>query len=370
MDADYRGRVNAAGAELLDIIQGLEGIKQNNAGYRVIDEIFGSDSVDMNNVDEVLGAMAPRTQVFDSNLNVIGGDQIRDDKGRINLDQIPHDDSKLSKTIPDEVNSDKDPYMKYMLYPEQYNSDDVPAQFKRAHNIGKAMQADDTEAYRRAGMPISVTDTAGAYIAKHLTKGKTKPQPIRSTGFAVSGGLGQPNRSQILIPGTDKVFMEQSKDVQSAYKDERNIDLVTQLMRQGGASIGNPSQMFIAPGEGMHMDHVRSLSSSIDTVGQEGWGYSDAEENRSYLDRDANVHSKLNYGIGAQHLMMREADDMRKKGEEFPARLSRKQLSDKDRVRLSDDAGIVKLITSKQTDPNVAGKRLLEYLQYANRLSR
>ncbi len=369
MDADRRGRVNAAGAELLDIIQGLEGIKQNNAGYRVIDEVFGSDSVDMNNVDEVLGALAPRTQVFDSNLNVIGGDQIRDDKGRINLDQIRHDDSKLSKTIPDEVNSDKDPYMKYYLYPEKYKSEEVPAQFKRAHNMGKAMQANDTEAYRRAGMPISVTDEAGSYIAKHLTKGKNA-QPIRSTGFVVSGGLGSPTRSQILIPGTDKIYSEQGKDVQTEYKNVRNDELVTQLARQGFASIGNPSEMIIPPGEAMHMDHVRSLSSSIDTLGEGGWGYSDAIENRSYLDRDANVHSKLNYGIGAQHMMMREADDMRKKGEEFPARLSRQQLSDKDRVRLSDDAGIVKLITSKQTDPNVAGKRLLEYLQYANRLSR
>ena len=369
MDADYRGRVNAAGAELLDIIQGLEGVKQNNAGYRVIDEIFGSDTVDMNNVDEVLGAMAPRTQVLDSNLNVIGGDQIRDDKGRINLDQIRHDESKLSKTIPDEVNSDTDPYMKYMLYPEQYKSEEVPDQFKRAHNIGKAMQADDTAAYKKAGMPISVTGEAGSHIAKHLTKGKNA-QPIRSTGFVVSGGLGSPTRSQILIPGSDKVFNEQDKATQIAYKDNRNVDLVSQLISQGGASIGNPSQMFIPPGEAMHMDHVRSLSSSIDTLGPQGWGYSDSKENLSYLDRDANVHSKLNYGIGAQHMMMREADDMRKKGEEFPARLSRQQLSDKDRVRLSDDAGIVKLITSKQTDPNIAGKRLLEYLQYSNRLSR
>ena len=369
MDADYRGRVNAAGAELLDIIQGLEGIKQNNAGYRVTDEIFNTDNLDMNNVDEVLGAMAPRTKVFDEDMNEIGGDQIRDSKGRINLDKIRHDDSKLSRTVPDEVNSDTDPSMKYMLYPEQFKDGDVPSEFKRAHEIGKAMQADDTAAYRRAGMPISVTREAAEYVADHLTKGKNE-QPIRSTGFVVSGGLGSPTRSQILIPGTDKVYAEQDRATQTAYKDQRNVDLVQQYLGQGMASIGNPSQMIIPPGEGMHMDHVRSLSSSIDTVGQDGWGYSDELANRSYLDRDANVHSKLNYGIGAQHTMMRQADDMRREGEMFPARLSRDELKDKDRVRLSDDAGIVKLITSKQTDVNTAGKRLLDYLQYRNRLSR
>ena len=117
------------------------------------------------------------------------------------------------------------------------------------------------------------------------------------------------------------------------------------------------------------MDHVRALSSSKDTVGDDGWGYSDAPSNFSWLDAEANVHSKLNYSLQGQHLMMRLANEMRQKGQQFPARLSQSQLGDPNRKRLSDEEGAIRLMSDKASDTTEAGENLLSIIQYLNRYS-
>ena len=196
-------------------------------------------------------------------------------------------------------------------------------------------------------------------------KGNT---PLRSNGFVKSGGIGTPKRSQILIPGTNTRFIDANKATQSAYLDDRRNQLVGQWLRQGGGSIANPSTVIVPPGSFSHMDHVQSLSSSKDTIGDKGWGYSDADENYSYLDEEANVHSKLNYSIQGQHQLMRLADFMRQKNLPAPPRLTRDQLSDPDRERLSTESALIRQATNKATDVVLGGEALLKALQIVNGL--
>ncbi len=363
MSADYRGRLNAAGSALLDLINQENKVRTNFSGYREMDEVF-DDRLSMSNADEVLGALGARTPVSFKGSEVIGGDLITDKKGRINLDSIPSDASQLSRTAPDAVNTDVDKRLGAMLYPERLT--EVPSELKRAHAIGSAMMANDPVAYKKAGMPIEVDRDAAEYITSKMVKGKNN-QPLRSTGFVNAGGLGTDSRGQILIPGTDVRFNDADKATQSAYKNKRAVDFMQQWLAQGGASIGNPSTVIVQPGKKSHMDHVQSLSSSVDTIGEKGWGYSDAPSNFSYLDEEANVHSKLNYDIQGQHLMMRLADEMRREGTPFPARLSQSELGDPNRRRLTDEEGAIRLATDKQTDVRMAGEKVLEILQYLNR---
>ena len=65
--------------------------------------------------------------------------------------------------------------------------------------------------------------------------------------------------------------------------------------------------------------------------------------------------------------MMMLADDMRKKGQPFPARLSQSELSDKNRVRLTDEQGAIRLATDKATNVDDAGENLLNIIQYLNK---
>lgn len=359
-NADYKGRLNAVASQLLDEIKGTN----RYSNYREIDEVFPT-RVTRDNADELLLALAPRTPVKISGSTVTGGDAIVDKKGRVNLDNIPHSASELISTAPDAVNSDSSPLAKAFLYPD--DAPDTPA-LARAKGLGMAMQKNDVDAYQRVGSPIQVDDDAAAYIAGMLIKGKAG-KPLRSGSFAVVGGLGSDSRSQILIPGTDKRFVDLSKEEKAEYMDQRTIDLTKQWLAQGGASIGNPSTAIIPPGVGSHMDHVRALSSSIDTIGDKGWGYSDSLPNFSWLDAEANVHSKLNYSLQGQHAMMQAADRMRKANLPFPARLSQAQLGDPNRRRLTDEEGAIRLVTDKATNVNDAGEQLLEIIRYFNRNS-
>ena len=97
------------------------------------------------------------------------------------------------------------------------------------------------------------------------------------------------------------------------------------------------------------------------------WGYSDDPKNWSYLDKEANVHSKLNYTLQGQYMMMKLADEMRKKGHPFPARLSRSELGDPNRKRLTDEEGAIRLVTDKATDSTAAGEDLLTLIQLFNK---
>lgn len=361
-DATYRGRLNAAGSALLDEIKGTGDKYQS---YREIDEVF-PEKVTRDNADELLNALAPTTKVTIGDDNVIiGGDAILDNKGRVNLDKIPFNPQELSHTAPDAVNSDLDPLMGAFLNPDDINLDANPG-LARAVNLGKAMRSNDPTAYRQAGMPIEVNDDAARYLAGMFTKGKNNT-PLRSSSFTKVGGLGTESRGQILVPGSTSRFLDLSKEQQGAYMDARTVNLTKQWLQQGGGSIGNPRTTIVPPGVNSHMDHVRALSSSTDTLGPgSGWGYSDAIDNFSWLDAESNVHSKLNYSLQGQHLMMKLADDMRKKGQPFPARLSQSQLGDPNRKRLTDEEGAIRLATDKATNVNDAGENLLSIIQYLN----
>ena len=357
---DYKGRLNAVASQLLDDIKGTDRYTKS----RFIDEVF-PESVTADNADEVLMALAPRTKVTIKDGVAIGGDAILDDKGRVNMDAIPTNPAELSSTAPDAVNTDADPAMDILLNPGKLKDGASPKQ-QRAATIGRAMQANDPAAYKAAGMPISVTDEAAHLIAEKLVRGKNNT-PLRSNGFVKSGGVGTDSRAQILIPGTDTRFVDADKATQSAYLDQRRDALVGQWLRQGGASIANPSTVIVPPGKLSHMDHVQSLSSSIDTLGPDtGWGYSDSPTNYSYLDEEANVHSKLNYTIGVQHQLMKLADKLRKEGRNFPPRLTREELSNRDRKRLSGEEAMIRLATSKAEGITEAGENLLTAIQIMN----
>ena len=228
------------------------------------------------NADEVLRSLAPTTKVEIGDDNVIiGGDAILDNKGRVNLDKIPFNPQELSHTAPDAVNSDTDPLLRAFLSPDNVDLSSSPG-LARAVGLGKAMRANDTVAYRQAGMPIQVTDDAAEYLSGKFTKGKNNT-PLRSSSFTKVGGLGTDSRSQILVPGTETRYLDLDKAGQSAYMDQRTVDLTKQWLEQGGGSIGNPRATIVPPGINSHMDHVRALSSSTDTLGPgQGWGYSDA----------------------------------------------------------------------------------------------
>lgn len=362
-DATYRGRLNAAGSALLDDILGTGSKYQS---YREIDEVF-PEKLTRSNADEVLNALAPTTKVDIGDDNVIiGGDAILDNKGRVNLDKIPFNPQELSHTAPDAVNSDTDPLLAAFLNPDNIDLTANPG-LARAVGIGRAMQNNNPAAYREAGMPIEVTDEAAEYLSGKFTKGKNNT-PLRSSSFTKVGGLGTESRGQILVPNTDTRYLDLDKKGQSEYMDQRTVDLTKQWLQQGGGSIGNPRATIVPPGVNSHMDHVQALSSSTDTLGPgKGWGYSDAPENFSWLDAEANVHAKLNYTLQGQHLMMKLADDMRRKGQAFPARLSQAQLGDPNRKRLTDEEGAIRLIADKATDPDAAGENLLAIIQYLNK---
>ena len=362
-DADYIGRLNAVGSALLDEIN--EG-KTNFKGYREIDEVF-PEQVNINNADSVLLALAPRTDVkIDDSGNVTGGNAITDNQGRVNIDNVPFDPRMLSHTAPDAVNSSTDRLMQGFLNPDDVDATKDPA-LARAVGLGQAMRANDVAAYRDVGTPVDVTDDAAAYLAGKFTKGKGN-KPLRSSSFVKVGGLGSDSRSQILVPGTRDRFTDLDKAGQGEYMDERNTALMKQWLMQGGGSIGNPSMTIVPPGMNSHMDHVQALSSSIDTVGQpKGWGYSDDPTNFSWLDAEANVHSKLNYTLQGQYMMMKMADEMRKKGQPFPARLSQSQLGDPNRKRLTDEEGTIRLATDKARNVTEAGENLLQVIQMFNK---
>ena len=363
-DPSYQSKLNAVGSYLLDDIKGTGNKYQS---YREIDEVF-PEQVNIDNADSVLLALAPTTQVkIDGNNNVIGGDAVLDNKGRVNMDKIPFNPAELSSTAPDAVNSDADPLMGAFLNPDGVDTTGNPG-LQRAVGLAKAMRNNDAAAYRRAGSPIEVTDEAAEYLTDMFTKGKNN-SPLRSSGFVKVGGLGSKDREQILVPGTDTRYLDLSREERGAYMDQREKDLLKQWLAQGGASIGNLRTTIVPPGDNSHMDHVRSLSSSIDTLGDQGWGYSDAKDNYSWLDKEANVHSKLNYSLQGQYIMMKLADEMRKRGHPFPARLSRAELENKDRKRLSDEEGAIRLVTGKATNINDAGEDLLTLIQLFNKYS-
>ena len=110
--------------------------------------------------------------------------------------------------------------------------------------------------------------------------------------------------------------------------------------------MGTAQTQIFPPGTPSHMDHIQSLSSSIDAKGADGWGYSDDPTNFSYLDQDYNVNTKLNYDLQTVHQLGRLADTMRQDGygANIPPNLTDKQLGDPNRQRLTQEEAVKDLI--------------------------
>ena len=131
--------------------------------------------------------------------------------------------------------------------------------------------------------------------------------------------------------------------------------------------MGTAQTQIFPPGLPSHMDHIQSLSSSIDVVGPEkGWGYSDDPTNFSYLDQDYNVNTKLNYDLQTTHQLGRLADQLRQDGygKTIPPNLTQQQLGDPKRQRLTQKEAISDLII-RSVRPDTAEK-----LDYALKLIR
>ena len=128
--------------------------------------------------------------------------------------------------------------------------------------------------------------------------------------------------------------------------------------------MGTAQTQIFPPGTPSHMDHIQSLSSSIDVKGPEGWGYSDDPTNFSYLDQDYNVNTKLNYDLQTTHQLGRLADTLRQRGYggSIPPNLTQKELGDPNRKRLSQNEAIGELIM-KTIPPNAGAEDLAVALQ-------
>ena len=132
--------------------------------------------------------------------------------------------------------------------------------------------------------------------------------------------------------------------------------------------MGTAQTQIFPPGRPSHMDHIQSLSSSVDVKGPQGWGYSDDPTNFSYLDQDYNVNTKLNYDLQTVHQLGRLADTLRQKGygKNLPPNLTDKELSDPNRKRLSQNEAIGELVMKTLGVESVPNMKLaLELLRQA-----
>ena len=192
---------------------------------------------------------------------------------------------------------------------------------------------------------MEITPEALERFRNVVTKGKADAPIAKamSTGGAITGR----RKDSVLIPGTERVFSSLDKEEKSDYLGERGGVFLNQWLQQKGRSMGTAQTQIFPPGNPSHMDHVQSLSSSIDVVGPEkGWGYSDTPTNFSYLDEDYNVNTKLNYDLQTVHQLGRISDTLRQAGlgDRLPPNLTADQLSDPNRPRLNQQEAISDLI--------------------------
>ena len=230
--------------------------------------------------------------------------------------------------------------------------------------MGLAHRYNDYDAYRAINNRMGITPEALERFAQVVTKGKAEA-PIAS-GMSGGGAINGSRGDTVLIPETDKVFSSLGKNEKAAYLKERGDVFLNQWLQQKGRSMGTAQTQIFPPGTPSHMDHIQSLSSSIDAKGADGWGYSDDPTNFSYLDQDYNVNTKLNYDLQATHQLGRMADTMRQAGygDQLPPNLTQKQLGDLNRQRLSQEEAVKELIV-KTVQPNDAAS-----LEYALKLLR
>lgn len=353
-------RLEAAADALLNDLTG----STRYGKTREMDYVFPGDRLTADNVDESitrLGARNPAKLTYGPDGSIVGiegGDVIRNKKGGINIDQVPspygRDYVKYSPSVVDSTTSE---LVEAQLYPERFTG--ATGQLGAARDMGLAHRYNDYEGYRAINDRMEVTPEALARFGAVVTKGRAdKPvAAAMSGGGAILGSRGD----TVLIPGTDKVFSSLPSDEKAAYLGERGDVFLNQWLQQKGGSMGTAQSVIFPPGRPSHMDHIQSLSSSIDAKGPAGWGYSDDPTNFSYLDADYNVNTKLNYDLQTVHQLGRLADTMRQDGygARLPKNLTDKELGDPDRKRLSQNEAIGELVM--KTIPPTADTRELEY---------
>lgn len=340
---------------------------------REMDYVFPDDQLNLSNVDEAitrLGARTPTKLTYGSDgaiTNIEGGNVIRNAKGGINIDKVPNpvtsrDNRDYVKYSPSIVDSSKDELVRAQLYPELYP--DATGQLAAARDMGLAHRYNDYESYRNINNRMEVTPEAFERFGSLVTKGKAE-KPI-AAGMSGGGAINGSRGDVVLIPGTDRVFNSLSRPEKNEYLATRGDEFLAQWLRQKGGSMGTAQTQIFPPGNPSHMDHIQSLSSSVDVVGPKGWGYSDDPLNFSYLDKDYNVNTKLNYDLQTTHQLGRLADTMRQDGygATIPPNLTNEQLSNPNRQRLTQKEAISDLII-KSVQPDSPEK-----LEYALKLLR
>lgn len=316
---------------------------------REMDYVFPDDKLTLDNVDEAitrLGARTPTKLTYNDAgeiTDISGGEVIRNKKGGINIDKVPSpkgDD--YVKYSPSVVDSSKNVLVEAQLYPERFP--DATGQVAAARDMGLAHRYNDYDAYRAINNRMDVRPEALERFGALVTKGRAE-KPI-AAGMSGGGAILGSRGDTVLIPGTDKIFSQLPKEEKDAYLNERGKTFLNQWLQQKGGSMGTAQTQIFPPGNPSHMDHIQSLSSSIDVKGPEGWGYSDDPTNFSYLDQDYNVNTKLNYDLQTTHQLGRLADTLRQMGygDRLPPNLTNKELSDPNRKRLSQNEAIGELI--------------------------
>lgn len=338
---------------------------------REMDYVFPEDKLTRENVDEAitrLGARTPTKLTYGSDgsiTNIEGGDVIRNKKGGINIDKVPSPYGRdYVKYSPSTVDSTQDVLVEAQLYPERFVG--ATGQVGYARDMGLAHRYNDYGSYRAMNNLMEVTPEALQRFASVVTKGKGEA-PI-AKGMSGGGAINGSRGDVVLIPGTDKVFSSLSKDDKAAYLGERGEIFLNQWLQQKGGSMGTAQTQIFPPGRPSHMDHIQSLSSSIDVAGDKGWGYSDNPGNFSYLDQDYNVNTKLNYDLQTVHQLGRLADTMRQKGygDRLPPNLTDDELSDKNRKRLNQNEAVGELVMKTLGTDNIEDMKLaLQLLKQA-----
>ena len=325
--------------------------------------VFPDDRLTVDNVDEAitrLGARTPATLEYNDAgdiASITGGEAIRNKKGGINIDKVPTPrGADYVKYSPSVVDSSKNVLVEAQLYPERFP--DATGAVGAARDMGLAHRYNDYDAYRAINNRMEVTPEGLDKFNSVVTKGKAE-KPI-AAGMSGGGAILGSRGDVVLIPGTDKIFSQLPKDEKSAYLKERGDAFLNQWLSQKGGSMGTAQSQIFPPGRPSHMDHIQSLSSSVDVKGPEGWGYSDDPTNFSYLDQDYNVNTKLNYDLQTTHQLGRLADTLRQGGYggSIPPNLTDKQLSDPNRKRLSQNEAIGELVMN--TIPPTSGAEDLE----------
>jgi len=359
-------RLEAAADALLNDLTG----STRYGKTREMDYVFPDDKLTLDNVDEAitrLGARTPAKLTYDRQgriSNIEGGQVIRNKKGGINIDRVPSPRGRdYVKYSPSVVDSSKNQLVEAQLYPERFEG--ATGQLAAARDMGLAHRYNDYGSYRNINDRMEITPEALRRFGSLVTKGKAE-KPI-AAGMSGGGAILGSRGDVVLIPGTDTVFSSLSKQDKSDYLKTRGDAFLLQWLQQKGGSMGTAQTQIFPPGKPSHMDHIQSLSSSIDVAGPEkGWGYSDDPTNFSYLDQDYNVNTKLNYDLQTTHQLGRLADTMRQDGygATIPPNLTDEQLSNPNRQRLTQKEAIADLII-RTVQPDTAEK-----LDYALKLIR